>query len=228
METIYASNSVNHMIDGKAYARAVRCHLLNEVSLQQLIINKMVLTDKKIDKHCLDDIKDLYDNLFNSENESDDTATEFSQENETLQVFNDTINEYKTHLSEDSRTSKLWIQYLCYISLMKDFIYAERTGNWDLHLQTVKLMLNLFAAAGRINCAKSARLYLQSMYELPEKYPCLHQCFQEHGYHTIRRSNTFWGGLWSDLIIEQVLMRSMKSRGGLSRGRGMSENVIAM
>ena len=97
METTYASNSVNHMIDGKAYARAVRCHFLNEVSLQQLIINKMVLTDKKIDKHCLDDIKDLYDNLFNSENESDDTATEFSQENETLQVFNDTTNEYKTH-----------------------------------------------------------------------------------------------------------------------------------
>ena len=89
----------------------------------------MVLTDKKIDKHCLDDIKDLYDNLFNSENESDDTTTEFSQENKTLQVFNDTINEYKTHLSENSRTSKLWIQYLYYISLMKDFIYAERTRN---------------------------------------------------------------------------------------------------
>ena len=85
----------------------------------------------------MDDIKDLYDNLFNSENESDDTATEFSHENEILQVFNDTINEYKTHLSENCRTSKVWIQYLCYISLMKDFIYAERTGNWDLHLQTV-------------------------------------------------------------------------------------------
>ena len=32
-----------------------------------------------------------------------------------------------------------------------------------------------------------------------------------------------WAGLSSDLIIEQVLMRSMKTSGGLTRGRGMSE-----
>ena len=30
-------------------------------------------------------------------------------------------------------------------------------------------------------------------------------------------------GLSSDLVIEQVLMRSMKSGGGLTRGRGMTE-----
>ena len=47
METIYASNSVNHMIDGKAYARAVRCHFLNEVSPQQLIINNQWFSPTK-------------------------------------------------------------------------------------------------------------------------------------------------------------------------------------
>lgn len=31
--------------------------------------------------------------------------------------------------------------------------------------------------------------------------------------------------MWSDLVIEQCLMRSLKSRGGLTRGRGMSESV---
>ena len=89
-------------------------------------------------------------------------------------------------------------------------------------------MLNLFAASGRINYAKSARLHLQSMNELPEKHPWLYQCFNEKGYHVVRRSDRYWGGLWSDLIIEQVLMRSIKSRGGLSRGRGMSDSVIAI
>ena len=33
----------------------------------------------------------------------------------------------------------------------------------------------------------------------------------------------YWGGLSTDLVIEQVLMRSLKSQGGLTRGRGMSE-----
>ena len=38
-----------------------------------------------------------------------------------------------------------------------------------------------------------------------------------------RRSDRFWGGLSTDLVIEQVLMRSLKTSGGLTRGRGMTE-----
>ena len=45
------------------------------------------------------------------------------------------------------------------------------------------------------------------------------------GYNVVRRTNRFWGGLWTDLVIEQVMMKSLKSRGGLMRGRGMTESV---
>ena len=34
------------------------------------------------------------------------------------------------------------------------------------------------------------------------------------------------GGLWTDLVIEQVMMRAIKTRGGLTEGRGLSDNVI--
>ena len=43
------------------------------------------------------------------------------------------------------------------------------------------------------------------------------------GYHVVRRSDRFWAGLSTDLIIEQVLMRSIKTHGGLTRGKGMTE-----
>ena len=46
-----------------------------------------------------------------------------------------------------------------------------------------------------------------------------------NGLHAVRRSDRYWNGLWSDLTIEQTLMRSIKTRGGLTRGRGMSESV---
>ena len=71
------------------------------------------------------------------------------------------------------------------MGLVNDFIFAERTGNWTLHLVPVKCMLNLFASAGRVNYAKSARLYLQSMDELPESFPWLYNCFKEKGLHAI-------------------------------------------
>ena len=39
----------------------------------------------------------------------------------------------------------------------------------------------------------------------------------------IRRSDRYWAGLSSDLVIEQVLMRSVKTTGSLTRGRGLTE-----
>ena len=63
------------------------------------------------------------------------------------------------------------------------------------------------------------------MLELPSNYPRLYKSFKENGYHTIRRSNRYWTGLWSDLVIEPVMMMLIKSRGGLTRGRGMTESV---
>jgi len=41
----------------------------------------------------------------------------------------------------------------------------------------------------------------------------------EAGFHDVRGSNHLWAGQSTDLVIEQVLMRSLKSSGDLTRGR---------
>ena len=60
---------------------------------------------------------------------------------------------------------------------MLKFITAERTGNWQLHLHCVEEMIPHFHAAGHLQYARSARLYLQQMNNLvhvmaPEQYHC--------------------------------------------------------
>ena len=55
-------------------------------------------------------------------------------------------------------------------------------------------MLKIFAAAGHVHYAKSARLYLQQMMELETDYSWVYKNFTENGYHTIRRSNKFGQG----------------------------------
>ena len=119
------------------------------------------------------------------------------------------------------RTAKLWLwlAYIEYVETLKLFICAERTGDWNLHLIALGKMLNLFAATGHFSYVKSARLYLQLMLELPQKHPWLYNQFSEHWFHSVHRSDRYWVGLSTDLIIEQVIMRSIKSRGGLTRGR---------
>ena len=53
------------------------------------------------------------------------------------------------------------------------------------------------------------------MSQLEEQHPDIYQQFQEC-LHVVRRSDLLWAGLSTDLVIEQVLMRSMKTSGGLT------------
>ena len=51
------------------------------------------------------------------------------------------------------------------VALLRQFIEAERTGNWELHLQSLRDMLPFHAAAVHNLYVKSVNLYLQQMLE---------------------------------------------------------------
>ena len=49
--------------------------------------------------------------------------------------------------------------------------------------------------------------------------------YTSRGYCTIRRSHRFWSGIFADQTIEQMLMRMLKTRGGLAHGRGITPST---
>ena len=107
--------------------------------------------------------------------------------------------------------------------LMRDFIRAERCGDWKLHLSTIRKMLPYFHASAHL-----ANLYLQQMSTLEDKMlPNEFEAFTSKGYFTVRRTDKMWAGVWTDMTIERVLMRAMKTSRGLTRGRGMTESVVS-
>ena len=70
-------------------------------------------------------------------------------------------------------------------------------------------MLPYLAAAGHILYTKSSYIYMQHMLELEQQQPHVYAAFVS-GHHVIRRSDRYWAGLSSDLVIEQTLTRTMK------------------
>ncbi len=94
-----------------------------------------------------------------------------------------------------------------------------------LHLQ--RAMLPYIAASGHNFYVKSARIYLQELDQLKSKNPDVFEFFQA-GYGVIRRTDKYCSGISSDLAIEQVLMRSLKATGGLTRGRGKMDLLSAV
>ena len=216
---VYAENSVEHMLSGKAVSRSLRGHFLVESSLKDLLFD-LAAEDFGID------VQPLKEFVQHMEKEKDSDSIHSFLQSQVMLDINSAFKEISIKL-EHQRTSKLWLRYLQYVSILKKFIFAERTSNWQLHLDSSAEMLNLFASTGHINYAKSARFYIQQMKSLQEDHPWLFEQFTK-GEHAVKRSNHSWAGLWSDLVIEQTLMRSVKSRGGLTRGRGMNESVRHM
>ena len=56
----------------------------------------------------------------------------------------------------------------------------------------------------------------------PEEYTL----FSDKRYFTIRRTNDFWSGNFSDQTIEQYLMRMLKTGGGMTHGRGITDSRL--
>lgn len=110
------------------------------------------------------------------------------------------------------------------IDLLCRFIKAERLGDWALHLQCLFDMLPYLAATGHDLCVKSVHTYLQKMFALEMDRPEVYRHFMK-GLHVVRWSDRFWAGISTDLAIEQCLLWALKTRGGLVRGRGVTETV---
>ena len=134
------------------------------------------------------------------------------------------VEKRKTEISKSSRTCAMWVKYLEMTQIARDLVRAERTGDWLLHLNTVQKCLPIFGASGHFNHLKTTYLYLMKSHQLPTSCPRVYENFVQGGF-VCRRSAKFWGGLGLDLCIEQVLMRSLKTRGGLTRGSGFNEEM---
>ncbi len=235
LESIYAPNAVVHMLSGKAIARAVRGHFIVDAALNALILHSGFnaplpcqpmshSSDNEADVEAptknqdVDEALTLYEKLMGGEISAEEVCS-----SSVLERIKNSLKNHSESQKKSSRTSALWVQYMNMIDILRKFIRAERTGNWELHLQAIQDMLPYMAASGHNSYTKSAMLYLQQMLNLKAQHPDVQQHFDK-GLHVIQRSNRLWAGLSSDLIIEQVLKRSLKTSGGLTRGRGMTEH----
>lgn len=90
------------------------------------------------------------------------------------------------------------------------FIQVERMGKWRLHLDCVRAILPIFHGSGHFPYAKSCQLYLQDMDFLEQKITCKeYDQFTRESFFTIGRSKKHCC-IWSDMTIEQTLMKIMK------------------
>ena len=178
--TIYASNSATHIMSGKAVNRAMMAHCLVETALGFILLNDdfpELLKKLQDTNRCSSENTESADlETYNSEASTmaeistPDYIENLIQKMDSLLAGD--INPHedmsfavgklkevidtKKQLLSNSRTATLWFQYLEMLQHLHQFIRAERTGDWKLHLSSLNEMLPYFAATGHNLYAKSA------------------------------------------------------------------------
>ena len=116
LETVYAPVTVSHMFNWKAYARAGRSHLLCASAVQLILV-----------KEFWDSLNSDQQNELKNICESEDPLR-FENGGISVELMG-WLSAKKKDIIETSRTSALWISYITYMSIVQEFIRAERTSN---------------------------------------------------------------------------------------------------
>lgn len=211
---VYAPQSVTKMLNGHAFARSLRAHILTLTALGDIICNNIGRAE---------DHKEFTREFLNDWNSNPPVMGDCNIE-PIIEMRNDF--EAEMHILESNGpTAKLWILYFRSVLIALQFIEAERLGDWKLHLQSVENMLPLFHASGHFAYAKSGQVYLQDMANLEEVMDHNEYVnFTKNGYFTIHKSDKAWSGVWSDMVIEQTLNRFFGTE--LKHGRGVTASVV--
>ena len=247
LEVIYSSNTVVHMISGKALARAVRGHMLVDSALNAMLVNKAFhIWDTTVgSEYCQVAPHDEHSTLTDEQYQPPSVTSA----SDTEDICDDMGKVLK--LYDQLMDGKLSAEQVCSDRCLDTF--NQKIGEWE----------ELACIASHYMSVRENDRHTTPVYQIGENWKCqpyaedtsryvtilfcfraqfifkirLHastanaqtrdrtsRCvwFFNSGYHVVRWSDRYWEGLLTDLVIEQVL-RTIKTTGGLTRSRGTKE-----
>ena len=133
-----------------------------------------------------------------------------------LLTYQDIFIEFIETEKARSMTFHLWNEYIIDVEIAFDYICAEKTPNWNMHISAFAEMLWYAFTYDHQNYSPWGPLYIAEMLLLPETAPEVSTKFQE-GEHVVKRSeNRSFNTVWFDLGLEQSVVKDSKSgKGGI-------------
>lgn len=133
---------------------------------------------------------------------------------ELLAIF----NTFREEFSCKSHLFAFWNEYITMVLLLLQFLKAERTGDWSLHITATSEMTTFFFAMDRQNYAKWLPIYLADMAALSSKHPLVHKEFFD-GNHSVSRSNDPCSKVSTDMALNLSVGIQSRKAGSLESAR---------
>lgn len=148
LSVIYAPISVDKILTGHAYGRAIRAHLLAQLALAKVILGDVDFSIAE---------RGTVRNIMHDFIKDPPTLSTIADE-PVVQEICEKFKQQLLQVQKKGPTAKLWIQYFHMATLVKRFIQTEREGDWNGHLQSIQQMLSYFHASGHFHYAKACHM----------------------------------------------------------------------
>ena len=220
---IHGSAMVAKIFGGKAYNRGIRAHKLAFEALSRLkwkAFGNWLNEHNKVNEEEYTPIKEATDKLIRLFQSKDlDKQLVISRLNDLHDILSPLISLFFSEIEGlRSKTFQFWDRYLCMVSLLLDYVAAERDSRVDLHIESFAEMLVYDFVCNHQNYARWGTVYVAEMHIFQEEHPDIYEKFKERK-HTIHRSSDpdkCFSGVWSDMGIEQSINKDCGTIGGLT------------
>ena len=212
---VYASGTVDQMLLGKQFNRAVRGLSLAYEALMSVFLGaffKWCCDNGRIDnipQEFWSQLKVCH-NAFDDESK-DKKSLFLALEDLYVSHLVPLLHEFRLWGQSESPTFQYWFMFLDAVEIMLQNIRAERAGLWSLHLQSVCNMLPYFFITNRTNYSRWTPVYILDMIDLPED---IKQEFNA-GKFAIHQKAGVFNGIWSDMATEKTIIKDSKGNGGI-------------
>lgn len=209
-----ASGSLQQMMNGKHYNRALRVHQTMADALGRLM-TRAYLSNDMSNQMCIEKLKSL------ASFPNNDTLTDSNEDHESKE-FLDKFSDFVDNIRSGSlgKTAQFWAQYHDSVWIMLLFIKAVKENNLRLYIQCMRAMCPLIFAADRFHYARYLPLHHAQLENISaEAYELLNNNGISAARSTIPACR-----IPIDQCIEQTINRSAKSTGGII---GFSKNINA-
>lgn len=197
---VFGEITVGKMIDGSAYNKAVRGHKIAVEALWRLLWvkfetwcdenNKSI--PPEVRKHAMEVAKGF------KGHDIDGTQKAFQALTNVNATIFPIMEEFERELQMPQ--FQYWLNYMNMVSILLQFIRAEREGNWPLHLASFSRMLPWFALYNHTNYSRWGPVYLADMHQLPQE---IHQLFLE-GKFSVKKTRKRFCRVSVDQALEHV------------------------
>lgn len=198
---IVAQGSVNSILNGHHYNRAVRAHKIMYEALGRLRFHMFLDSlngEKKteIEEFILDLNDKFPSNAFKRLFESD-------KMNEIEKQF----YEYLKKMNESCKTFRFWSSYIEMVEQLLDLIRATRTSDWKLHLEVTRAMMPWMFSYDHMNYARYLPVYWLEMQDLQSSHPTIYRDFMAGRWAVQRQTKYAFSAGACDQTMEQTLNR---------------------